>query len=126
MSHVKTISQVNHLMYVTYWCHVVSSTLVILLPLTILIICFFVSLFFPVLPYFLPFSSFQGVSDGKAVKLAGFGIFEAFASKPRLGINPATLEPLNIPSRRRVRFRSSKAFKEIVEPSLKKQLPDEE
>ena len=83
---------------------------------------------FSVLPYFLisflPSSSTQGVSEGKAVKLSGFGIFEAFASKPRLGINPTTMEPLNIPSRRRVRFRSSKVFKEIVDPSLKKQLPD--
>jgi Bacterial DNA-binding protein len=68
----------------------------------------------------------QGVSDGKAVKLAGFGMFESVSTKARAGVNPATKQPLNIPSRRRVRFRTFKAFKEIVDPSFKKEVPDKE
>jgi len=57
------------------------------------------------------------------VKLAGFGTFESYQSKAKTGKNPKTQEPLVIPSRRRIRFKAYKAFKEIVDPSLKKPDP---
>jgi len=54
------------------------------------------------------------------VKLSGFGTFDSYESKAKVGKNPKTQESVSIPSRRRIRFKAYKGFKEIVDPSLKK------
>ena len=44
------------------------------------------------------------------IKLSGFGTFETFRTKERMGRNPKTMENFLIPSRKKVRFRlTSKA-----------------
>jgi DNA-binding protein HU-beta len=51
--------------------------------------------------------------DGK-LRLAGLGIFRKRKSKARVGRNPATGEPINIPARTRLRFTAAKALKDSV------------
>ena len=40
----------------------------------------------------------------KNIKLSGFGSFEAFTTKERMGRNPKSMENFNIPSQNKVRF----------------------
>ena len=49
-----------------------------------------------------------------ALRLAGLGIFRKRQSKARVGRNPATGEPINIPARTRLRFAAAKALKDAV------------
>jgi DNA-binding protein HU-beta len=49
-----------------------------------------------------------------ALRLAGLGIFRKRKTKARVGRNPATGEPINIPARTRLRFTPAKALKEAV------------
>ena len=49
-----------------------------------------------------------------ALRLAGLGIFRKRKSKARVGRNPATGEPINIPARTRLRFTAAKALKDAV------------
>jgi len=53
----------------------------------------------------------EAVVEGKQAKLAGFGSFDSYMSKPRTGRVPATGESIEIPSRRRIRFKAYEAFK---------------
>jgi len=54
------------------------------------------------------------VSGGDKVTLVGFGTFEARNRKARLGRNPKTNEPLNIPAKRVAGFKVGKEFSEAV------------
>ena len=54
------------------------------------------------------------VSGGEKVTLVGFGTFEARNRKARLGRNPKTNEPLNIPAKRVAGFKVGKEFSEAV------------
>ncbi len=49
-----------------------------------------------------------------ALRLAGLGIFRKRKSKARVGRNPATGEPIDIPARTRLRFTAAKALKDSV------------
>jgi DNA-binding protein HU-beta len=49
-----------------------------------------------------------------ALRLAGLGIFRKRKTKARVGRNPATGEPINIPARTRLRFTAAKALKDSV------------
>jgi DNA-binding protein HU-beta len=49
-----------------------------------------------------------------ALRLAGLGIFRKRKTKARVGRNPATGEPINIPARTRLRFTAAKALKDAV------------
>ena len=40
----------------------------------------------------------------KNIKLSGFGSFETFTTKERMGRNPKSMENYNIPSQNKVRF----------------------
>jgi nucleoid DNA-binding protein len=44
---------------------------------------------------------------GESVQLKGFGTFAVVETKPRTGRNPRTGKPIEIPARRRVRFKPS-------------------
>lgn len=56
----------------------------------------------------------KSVSGGEKVTLVGFGTFEARNRKARLGRNPKTNEPLNIPAKRVAGFKVGKEFSEAV------------
>ena len=51
---------------------------------------------------------------GEKVQLSGFGTFEAKARKARIGRNPHTKEPIDIPATRVPTFNPSKALKDGV------------
>lgn len=52
----------------------------------------------------------------KGYKIPFFGLGKMYVrkTKPRLGRNPATGEPIQIPARKRIRFTPAKALKEAV------------
>jgi nucleoid DNA-binding protein len=54
--------------------------------------------------------------DQKAAKVlfAGFGTFERRTRAPRVGTNPATGKPLNIPQKQFVSFKPGKTLKERI------------
>ena len=54
------------------------------------------------------------LSQGRAVRLAGFGTFETRRRAARPGRNPRTGEPLVIQAARLPAFRAGKAFKDRV------------
>jgi len=49
-----------------------------------------------------------------SLRLAGLGIFRKRKTKARVGRNPATGEPINIPARTRLRFTPAKSLKDSV------------
>lgn len=49
----------------------------------------------------------RSLRQSKIVKLSGFGTFEVFQTKPRLGRNPKTMETFPIKSRDKVKFMAS-------------------
>lgn len=51
---------------------------------------------------------------GEKVKLVGFGMFDVYRRKPRLGRDPYTGAPLKIPGRRVTRFTAGKELKALV------------
>ena len=54
------------------------------------------------------------VKKGESVKIPGLGIFRLRKMKARVGRNPQTGEPINIPARKKVGFSVAKTFKESV------------
>ena len=56
----------------------------------------------------------QSLMKGEKVQLSGFGTFEAKARKARIGRNPHTKEPIDIPATRVPTFNPSKALKDSV------------
>ncbi len=53
----------------------------------------------------------EALSEGEAVKLSGFGVFEVRAKTARMGRNPRTGEPAAIVPRRVMSFRASQLLK---------------
>lgn len=51
---------------------------------------------------------------GEKVQLSGFGIFETKEREARVGRNPRTKEPVQIPATRTPAFKPSKLLKDIV------------
>jgi len=47
----------------------------------------------------------------KSLKLSGFGTFETFKTKERIGRNPKTMESFLVPARSKVRFSSTSKAK---------------
>lgn len=54
------------------------------------------------------------VADGRKVTLTGFGTFEAVHRAERVGRNPQTGEPVEIPATRVPKFRPGTRFKDAV------------
>lgn len=52
------------------------------------------------------------LEEGNRLEFRDFGVFEARHRAERIGQNPATLEPVKVPARRRVRFKPGRAFKQ--------------
>jgi DNA-binding protein HU-beta len=56
----------------------------------------------------------KSVKKGEPLKIPGLGIFRLRKMKARIGRNPQTGEPINIPARKKVGFTVSKILKETV------------
>jgi len=54
--------------------------------------------------------------SGKKVTLVGFGTFSIAHRRARMGRNPRTKAPMQIPAQRSVRFKPGKAMKDSVNP----------
>lgn len=54
------------------------------------------------------------IAKGEKVSLTGFGDFEKKETKARIGKNPQTQEPLEIPASARPSFKAKKALKDKV------------
>lgn len=61
----------------------------------------------------------EEVVAGGKVQLVGFGTFEGRARKSRMGKNPHTGEPMEIPSSVVPSFKAGKAFKDAINPEKK-------
>ena len=56
----------------------------------------------------------EGLAKGEKVDLRGFGTFTVRASAARIGRNPQTGEPLQIPARKAPAFKPGKELKDKV------------
>ena len=56
----------------------------------------------------------DALKSGDKVHLVGFGTFEVKERAARVGRNPATKEPVNIPASKHPAFKPGKALKETV------------
>ena len=56
----------------------------------------------------------KSLRESKIVKLSGFGTFEVFQTKPRVGRNPKTMEAFPIISRDKVKFSASTKAKSFL------------
>ena len=56
----------------------------------------------------------EALGRGEAVKLSGFGVFQARAKNARMGRNPKTGQPAPIEPRRVISFRASQVMKARV------------
>lgn len=54
------------------------------------------------------------LTKGEKVQVSGFGIFETKEREARVGRNPRTKEPVQIPATRTPTFKPSKLLKDIV------------
>ena len=54
------------------------------------------------------------LSTGEKINLTGFGTFEAKNRKGRRGVDPRTLQPMDIPTVKVAKFRAGKTMKEAV------------
>lgn len=54
------------------------------------------------------------LADGGKADISGFGKFEISERPARMGINPATKEPLQIAASKAPKFKAAKALKEAV------------
>jgi nucleoid DNA-binding protein len=55
----------------------------------------------------------QSLLDGERVHIVGFGTLEIIERQPRRGRNPATGESIELPARRALVFRPSRAVKSV-------------
>ena len=56
----------------------------------------------------------DGLKNGEKIRLTGFGTFEVKERAARVGRNPRTKEPVNIPATRHPIFKPGKVLKETV------------
>lgn len=56
----------------------------------------------------------HALSSGKKVTLVGFGTFSIAHRRARMGRNPRTKAPMQIPAQKSVKFKPGKAMKDAV------------
>jgi len=56
----------------------------------------------------------EALKKGEKVQLVGFGIFDVKNRAARIGRNPKTKEPINIPATKTPVFKAGKALKDAV------------
>ena len=54
------------------------------------------------------------LGKGNRLEFRDFGVFDVTQRKARKAQNPRTLEPVEVPSRRRVRFKPGRRMKQIM------------
>jgi DNA-binding protein HU-beta len=54
------------------------------------------------------------LKKGESVVLTGFGTFDVFKRKGRMGINPATKKKMQIPAKRVAKFKPGKSLRDTV------------
>lgn len=52
------------------------------------------------------------LARGNRLEFRDFGIFEARKTPPRTAQNPKTMEPVEVPTRRRVKFKAGRVMRE--------------
>ncbi len=55
----------------------------------------------------------EAMRKGESVTITGFGKFDLVESKARTGHNPRTGQPVEIPAKTSIKFKPSKALKEM-------------
>lgn len=58
------------------------------------------------------------LAQGNRLEFRDFGVFEIRERAARVAQNPKTLEPVNVPSRRTVKFKSGRLMKTSVEGTV--------
>jgi nucleoid DNA-binding protein len=56
----------------------------------------------------------KAFKQGEEIRLSDFGIFKVVQKKARVGRNPQTNEPVNIPAKKAVTFKASKFVKDLL------------
>lgn len=56
----------------------------------------------------------ESLQEGDKVQLVGFGVFEVKERAARMGRNPKTKEPIEIPASKSPQFKAGKALKDAV------------
>ena len=56
----------------------------------------------------------EGLIKGERIPIVGLGAFETADVDERIGKNPKTGQPVNIPAHRKPKFKISKTLKELV------------
>ena len=59
-------------------------------------------------------SILEALANGEEVRIAGFGSFEVKTHIARIGMNPITKEPIQIPAMQAIAFRAGKGAKEKI------------
>lgn len=61
---------------------------------------------------------FQSLSESfqknQTIKISGFGTFKKFNTKPRVGRNPKTMQSFPIPSKPKIKFKTSSKVKDML------------
>lgn len=57
---------------------------------------------------------YQYLKEGKAVQFSGFGTFSVSHRKARMGVDPRTLKPIEIPAFNNPKFKAGEAFKDAI------------
>ena len=63
----------------------------------------------------------EALSKGHRIEIRGFGSFSITRRPPRLGRNPRTGEPVQIPEKRVPHFKPGKALREVVDAEKEKE-----
>tara|TARA_B100000945_G_scaffold303138_1_gene287376 strand:+ start:3269 stop:3547 length:279 start_codon:yes stop_codon:yes gene_type:complete len=56
----------------------------------------------------------KALNENDFVKISGFGTFQKFNTKPRVGRNPVTMKEYQIPSKKKIKFLASNATKNML------------
>lgn len=54
------------------------------------------------------------LKTGGSIVLTGFGTFTVVKRKARVGVNPATRKPMNIPAKKVAKFRPGRALRDMI------------
>jgi nucleoid DNA-binding protein len=54
----------------------------------------------------------EELAKGNRLEFRDFGVFETSTTAPRIGRNPKTLEKVDVPAKRRVKFRPGRLMRE--------------
>ena len=56
----------------------------------------------------------ESIQKNETIKISGFGTFKKFNTKPRVGRNPKTMQSFPIPSKPKIKFKTSSKVKDML------------